>query len=70
MQTLEREQTSTTTPFPHLKRWTATEFEAMRQQNLLQGKHELIEGMVYKKMGSGTKHSRLICALFYALLKM
>ena len=68
MQTLEREQTFTPSTFPRLKRWTVTELEAVYQQG--QGRCELIEGIVYDKMGSGGQHSKLICMLTVLLLRL
>ncbi len=55
---------------PAFKRWTVEECENLCKIGALTGRYELIEGMIIDKMGSGTNHSRLVCALFYALLQI
>lgn len=68
MKTLER--TPEETNSPPIRRWTSEECATLRNMGLLEGRYELIEGILYDKMGSGGAHSKLLCALCYVLAQL
>ncbi len=53
-----------------VRRWTVEECDTLRNIGLLEGKYELIEGMILEKMGQSGRHARTIQALFNALLRL
>jgi Uma2 family endonuclease len=55
---------------PTLKRWKIEECETLQKMGLIEGRYELLEGMIIDKMGSGGKHSKLICLLLIALTRV
>ncbi len=55
---------------PKVKRWTVEECENLRTLGVLQGRYELIEGMIIDKMGSGGRHAKLTTILMALLLRL
>lgn len=55
---------------PKLKRWTVEECENLEELGVLSERYELIEGMIFEKMGSGGRRSRLIRVLMSALIRL
>jgi Uma2 family endonuclease len=53
-----------------VRRWTVEECDTLRNIGLLEGKYELIEGIILEKMGQSGRHARTIRALFNALLRL
>lgn len=68
MQTLEQTSKLLGLP-PKMRRWTVSECETLQKLGLLTGPFELIEGMVIGKLGSGGKHSQLVCLLMVYLMR-